>query len=158
MFARPLACLAIAAALAWPLAGPAAADTHHAAGPDAADLSYGCHWTYKRLPDPSWRPFLTPVWHACRLAAAQPPTRADAPQHRRSRAFLAALDRAAHGLDALYLELWRDRLADEDSPMGTVALSDTGVFLTLQHEQVFRLADRVLRRHDAGQVAAWRGR
>jgi hypothetical protein len=156
MFARPLACLALAAALAWPLAGPAGADTHPSAAPEAADLSYGCNWTYKRLPDRSWRPFLTPVWRACTLAAEQPPARAGDPQHQRSRAFLAALDRAARGLDALYLELWRVRLADEDSPMGTVALNDTGVFLALQHEQVFRLADRVLLRHGAGHLTAWR--
>ncbi|MBK1669953.1 hypothetical protein CKO28_18115 [Rhodovibrio sodomensis] len=120
-----------------------------------AAVSYGCGWAATRLADPSWRPFLSQVARACRAIADNPQTRQITQQAHRERAFTAALDRAARGLDALYLEMWRVRLADESPGMGTVALSDTGVFLTLQHERVFRLADRIVLHYEAGSRTAW---
>jgi hypothetical protein len=51
--------------------------------------------------------------------------------------------------------MWRLRLADESRGFGTVALNDTGVFLALQHERVFRLADRIVLYYDAGSRTAW---
>lgn len=119
-------------------------------------VSYGCGWAEKRLADPDWRPFLSRVTAACRAIAAHPDPREIAQQAYRERAFTAALDRAARGLDALYLEMWRVRLADESRSLaGVVALNDTGVFLTLQHERVFRLADRIVLHYDAGSRTAW---
>jgi hypothetical protein len=118
-------------------------------------VSYGCGWAEKRLADPDWRPFLSRVTAACQAIAGTPDPRRITQQAYRERAFTAALDRAARGLDALYLEMWRLRLADESRGFGTVALNDTGVFLALQHERVFRLADRIVLHYDAGSRTAW---
>jgi hypothetical protein len=118
-------------------------------------VSYGCGWAQKRLADPDWRPFLSRVTAACQAIAGNPDPRRITQQAYRERAFTAALDRAARGLDALYLEMWRLRLADESRGFGTVALNDTGVFLALQHERVFRLADRIVLHYDAGSRTAW---
>ena len=127
-----------------------------AAGPSLDAVSYGCGWAEKRLADPAWRPFLSRVTRACQAIADNPAPRQITQQAYRERAFTAALDRAAHGLDALYLEMWRVRLADERAPLATaVALNDTGVFLTLQHERVFRLAERIVLHYDAGGRTAW---
>jgi hypothetical protein len=121
-----------------------------------ATVSYGCGWAEKRLADPAWRPFLSRVTRACQAIADTPDPRQITQQAYRERAFTAALDRAARGLDALYLEMWRLRLADESRPLATaVALNDTGVFLALQHERVFRLADRIVLHYDAGGRTAW---
>jgi hypothetical protein len=119
-------------------------------------VSYGCGWAEKRLADPDWRPFLSRVATACRAIAANPDPRQISQQAYRERAFTAALDRAARGLDALYLEMWRVQLADESRALSSVvALNDTGVFLALQHERVFRLADRIVLHYDAGSRTAW---
>jgi hypothetical protein len=122
---------------------------------DLTRLGYGCGWAQKRLADPSWRPFLSRVTRACHAIAQHAEPREITQQAYRERAFLAAIDRAARGLDALYLEMWRVRLADESTAVGTVALNDTGVFLTLQHERVFRLADRIALHYDSGSRTAW---
>ncbi|WP_156092538.1 hypothetical protein [Rhodovibrio salinarum] len=122
---------------------------------DLETVSYGCGWAQKRLADPAWRPFLSRVTRTCAAIADTPAPHETTQQAYRERAFLAALDRAARGLDALYLEMWRVRLADETQAVGTVALNDTGVFLALQHERVFRLADRILLHYDADSRIAW---
>ena len=155
------------AALALALAAPSAPAGEHAptgAGAQVASttlqrsldaVSYGCGWAERRLADPDWRPFLSRVTAACRAIAANPDPRQITQQAYRERAFKAALDRAAHGLDALYLEMWRVRLADESRGLGTVSLNDTGVFLALQHERVFRLADRIVLHYDGDSRTAW---
>ena len=121
-----------------------------------ARVSYGCGWAEKRLADPDWRPFLSRVTAACRAIAAHPDPQEITQQAYRERAFTAALDRAARGLDALYLEMWRVQLADESRQLASVvALNDTGVFLALQHERVFRLADRIVLHYEAGSRTAW---
>jgi hypothetical protein len=123
---------------------------------DLSALSYGCGWAQTRLADPAWRPFLSRVTRACEAIAIHPDPREITQQAYRERAFTDALDRAARGLDALYLDMWRTRLADESTPLGAiVALNDTGVFLALQHERVFRLADRIVLHYDAGNRTAW---
>ena len=135
---------------------PGAAQVASTATERALDrVSYGCGWAQKRLADPDWRPFLSRVTGACRAIAGNPDPRRITQQAYRERAFTAALDRAARGLDALYLEMWQLRLADESRGFGTVALNDTGVFLALQHERVFRLADRIVLHYDAGSRTAW---
>lgn len=113
----------------------------------------GCSWTDKRLSDPAWRAFLAPVAKACGvireggyLGEARTLT-TTGPVAELVADFALAIDRAARGLDALYIKLWRERLDKEAAVSGGVALNDTGVFLALQHERVFRHADRLLRAH-----------
>lgn len=113
----------------------------------------GCEWTDKRLSDPAWEAFLAPVAKACSvireggyLGEARTLT-TTGPVADLAADFALAIDRAARGLDALYLQLWQERLDKEASISGVVALNNTGVFLALQHEHVFRHADRLLWAH-----------
>lgn len=113
----------------------------------------GCDWTDKRLSDPTWHAFLAPIAKACdviREGGYLGETRTlttTGPVAELAAEFALAIDRAARGLDALYLQLWRERLDKEAEVTGVVALNDTGVFLALQHEHVFRHADRLLWAH-----------
>jgi hypothetical protein len=131
-----------------PVDHPFPATAEHKAVVEAYETS--CQWVAKAMPDPSWRPFLTRLNDACDVIAEggyllnpvkrSPP--ADAAVH-----FVEAMKRVTEGLDALYMKAWISHLQDEDGDVETIGLNDAGVFLAFRHEDVFRLADRVLGQH-----------
>jgi hypothetical protein len=119
----------------------------------------GCGWVAKTMPDPSWRPFLTPLNRACETVGAAGvllrPER-DAAAARAAARYVRTMARVTETLDAIYMAEWRERLATGTETADTVGLNDTGVFLAFQVAGTFRLANRVLDLHggDSAQTAA----
>lgn len=131
-----------------PVDHPFPASAEHKKVVEAYETS--CRWVSKAMPDPSWRSFLTRLDEACDVIAdggyLLHPVKASAPADAAVH-FARAMKRVTAGLDAIYLEAWLSHLRNEDGDMDTIGLNDAGVFLAFRHENVFRLAEKVLDQH-----------